>query len=304
MTRVISRRRLLTVSAGALAAAPLVMPPNRCRAADEKSLENPICVFTKPFNSLSFDQLADRMAELGVQGIEAPIRKGGHIEPEAVPERLHELVEALKSRGLEITVLTSDINDPSDPISEKVLRVAAGLGVKRYRMKYLRYELNRPVAKQIQNWRPQMKELAALNNELGITAIYQNHAGRNQVGAALWDLPILLKGIPPTEIGVAYDIRHATVEGGMSWPITFNRIQPHLNTVYVKDFQWDGRKPKNVPLGEGNVDPKFFSMLKNTGFDGPISLHEEYLDHRKPDLVPEHIQAIKKDLSVLRSWLG
>ena len=49
---------------------------------------NKICVFTKPFNSLSFDELADRIAELGFDGIEAPIRVGGHVEPDQVEDRL------------------------------------------------------------------------------------------------------------------------------------------------------------------------------------------------------------------------
>lgn len=244
------------------------------------------------------------MAELGVQGIEAPIRKGGHIEPDAVADKLPSLVEALKKHGLDIAVLTSDINDPNDPLTEKVLGVAAKLGIKRYRMKYFRYDLDQDVTEQIKAWRPQIKELAALNRDLGITGVYQNHAGRNYVGAALWDLPPLLEGIRPDEIGIAYDIRHATVEGGTSWPVTFNRIRPHLNVVYVKDFAWEGgEKPINVPLGKGRVDPNFFSILAKSGYDGPISLHEEYLDHRQPELVPEHLKAIKQDLATLRGWL-
>ena len=109
--------------------------------------------------------------------------------------------------------------------------------------------------------------------------------------------------IPASDIGVAYDIRHATAEGGMSWPATFNMIRPLVETVYVKDFIWGEKRPTNVPLGEGRVDPKFFKMLRESGFHGPISLHEEYLDHRKPDLVPEHLAAIKKDLQTLKGWL-
>ena len=57
------------------------VPPGRCQGATEAAPRQPICVFTKPFNSLSFDTLADRIAECGFDGIEAPIRKGGHVEP-------------------------------------------------------------------------------------------------------------------------------------------------------------------------------------------------------------------------------
>ena len=110
-----------------------------------------ICIFTKPFNSLSFDELADRIAELGFDGIEAPIRAGGHVEPEQVEDRLPALQEALKQRGLEITVMTTDINDPDDPLTGRVLRTAATLGIERYRMKYFKYDLAKSVIDQMRS---------------------------------------------------------------------------------------------------------------------------------------------------------
>ncbi len=301
MTRPITRREALLATASTVLAAGF---SNRLLGGlEEATKKQPICVFTKPFNSLSFDQLAEGVKAIGFDGIEAPIRKGGHIEPREAENRLPLLVDALRKRGLEITVLTSDINDPRDPLTYKVLRTAARLGIKRYRMQYFTYDLNKPIEKQINEWKPQLKDLGAMNRELGIRAVYQNHAGEKLLGAAIWDLRLLLEGIPIEEIGVAYDIRHATVEGGMSWPATFQMIRPHIDTVYVKDFRWTNNKPENVPLGEGQVSPRFFERLAETGFDGPISLHEEYLDHRKPELVPKHLEAIKADLSTLNRWL-
>lgn len=292
-----SRRQFLAAS---LAAGCTSLVP---ALASEASRSNPLCVFTKPFNSLSFEQLAAKTAELGFQGIEAPIRKGGHIETEAVPDRLPELAQALKARGLKITVMTSDINDASDPLTEKVLRTAAAEGVQYYRMKYFKYDSAKPIVTQIDHWRSQLQDLAALNKQLGITAVYQNHAGRDYFGAPVWDLHRALDGIDPTHVGVAYDIRHATVEAGMSWPVGFQLIRPHVQVVYVKDFVWGETRPENVPLGQGRVDSKFFQMLAKSEFEGPISLHEEYLDHTVPDLVPQHWDAIQADLQTLKSWL-
>ena len=294
-----TRRSFLTGCA-AVAASSLVQ-------ADPVSAQknnNPVCVFTKPFNSLSFDELAQQVAAIGLQGIEAPVRAGGHIEPEAVPDELPKLVEALAAHGREVTILTSDVNDPSSPLTEKVLRTAAELGIRYYRMKYLKYDESRSITAQIRSWKGQLRDLAALNQQLGITAVYQNHAGRNYFGAPIWDLASALDGIDPTHLGVAYDIRHATVEAGMSWPIGFHRIRPHVQVVYVKDFVWGDRKPVNVPLGQGRVQKEFFSMLRQSGFAGPVSLHEEYLDHRRPELVPDHWKAIAQDYQTLRSWMS
>lgn len=293
-----TRRTFLTAS---LAAA--LSSGSAAGLSSTRVRRGPICVFTKPFNSLTFEQLAEKVAALGFDGIEAPVRAGGHIEPADVPDRLPELIQALSARQLRMTVMTTDINDPRDPLTETVLRTAAGLGVRHYRMKYFRYDESKSITGQIDEWKAQLTDLAAMNKELGITAVYQNHAGRNVFGASIWDLHRALDGIAPQQVGVAYDIRHATVEGGMSWPVGFRLIQPHIQAVYVKDFVWGDSKPTNVPLGRGRVSPEFFRMFAEPGFAGPISLHEEYLDHRDPALVPKHLEAIDRDFQTLKSWL-
>lgn len=296
-----NRRQFFAAASATVAASSLT---TNTSWADDTLSNNPICVFTKPFNSLSFERLAEEVAAIGYDGIEAPIRRGGHIDPNNVVDELPKLVEALADHGLSITVMTSDINDPKDPATERVLRTAGTLGIKRYRMKYFRYDAKTSVADQIANWHDKLVDLAAINHDFGVTGVYQNHAGSRYMGAAIWDLDRVLEGISPADIAMAYDIRHATVEGGTSWPITFRMIRDHIDTVYVKDFVWKGRKVENVPLGEGLIDPSFFKMLAESGFDGPISLHEEYLDHRDPELVPQHLAAIKRDLRVLKEMMG
>ena len=300
-SRSIRRRELFKSAVAGVAACGAIAAAN-----DPQPTHNKICVFTKPFNSLSFDELADRMAEIGVDGIEAPIRKGGHVEPSEVEERLPRLVEALHKRNLEITVMTTDVNDPENPLTERVLRTAATLGIKRYRMKYFKYDLNQSVLAQLDEWRPQIRDLAAMNHDFGIQGLYQNHAGRDYMGAALWDLRLAMKGIANEDIGLAYDIRHATAEGGMAWQATLNMIRPMIEVLYVKDFIWKQgeARPFNVPLGEGRVDRKFLKIVQRSDFAGPISLHEEYLDHRRPEMVPQHLSAIKQDVETLRNWLS
>ncbi len=264
-----------------------------------------VCIFTKGLQSLSYDDMAEKVASIGVTGIEATIRKGGHIEPEQVPDELPKMVEALRKRGLEITVMASSINDASDPMTEKTLRVASQLGIKRYRLQYFRYAEDRSIKEQHAEWRGKLRDLAALNKELGIRGVYQNHAGEKYLGAGIWDLAEVLDGISARDLAVAYDIRHATVEGGTSWPIAFRRIWPHVDTVYAKDFVWEGKKMKNVPLGTGRVDyPRFLGMLNSMKFNGPISVHVEYIDHRDAALVGQHVAANGRDVTKLQSILA
>jgi sugar phosphate isomerase/epimerase len=110
-----------------------------------------------------------------------------------------------------------------------------------------------------------------------------------------------MRDYPPSDFAVAFDIRHATVEGGLAWPVHFNLMTPHLGAVYVKDFAWEGGKPKNVPLGKGQVDPRFFGMLRKMAYAGPISVHVEYLENEGN---PPNVEALRTDVATLRKLMG
>lgn len=262
------------------------------------------CTFTKPFQHLSYEETAKVIADLGFQGIEAPVRPGGHVEPERVEEDLPKLVDALKKEGLEITIMASGINAVTpDQHTEKVLRTAAGLGVKRFRMSYYRYDLKQPIFAQLDEFRPQLKDLIALSKEVGIKPVYQNHSGKNYVGAPLWDLHELMREYDPSEIGSAFDIGHATIEGAKCWPLHFQLMQPYIECVYIKAPHWDDNTLTMGSLGDGALDQGFFKMLQQIQFSGPVNLHVEYLNHKDPESVPATIEATKKDFATLKEWL-
>ena len=294
-----NRREFIATGA---ACAVLVAAPESALAKPKK--RNTLSVFTKPLQMLSYDDLADVIAELGFDGIEGTIRPGGQITPEQVPGELPKMVAALKKRGLEMTIMASGVNDPRDKVSMRQLEVAAKLGVKRYRMKYFKYDLKRPVAGQLDEIRPQLKDLVAMNKALGIQAVYQNHSGSNYFGAPLWDLWLLFKEHPVEHLAVALDTGHTTVEGTNSWPIQANLLRPHLGALYLKDYTWIENKKTLVPLGQGNIDSGYPRRLLKSGYTGPVNLHVEYLKPFSRENVPKQIAAIKKDASTLRKWLG
>ncbi len=258
-----------------------------------------ICAFTKFLQDLSYDELAATIKRLGFDGVEATVRKGGHVLPERVEDDLPKMVEALRNHDVEIVAMATDVGGV-DELSQRVLSTAAGLGVKWYRMGFYKYDLGQPILKQLDELRPQVRDLAELNRELGLRGLYQNHSDAKYVGATLWDLHRLIHDIPPREVGSAFDIRHATIEAGLSWPVLFKVMQPHIGAVFVKDFVWDGKKAKHVPLGTGRVDPEFFAMLRKADYQGPYSLHVEYLGKEG---VEANVSALKRDLGTLKSWL-
>lgn len=269
-------------------------------AAADGGARNPICLFIKFVQSLSYDELADGVAEMKADGIEATVRKGGYIPPERATDELPELVETLAKRNLKVTMITTDVLGVDDPNTRPMLETAAKLGIPMYRMGSYKYDLNRSVMDQLNAIGPSLKELGRLNAELGIQAVYQNHSGADHVGGTVWDIYSLIKDIPKEQIALAFDIRHATIEAGLSWPTVYNAMRPRIATVYVKDFDWIGRRAEHVPLGKGRVDRTFFQQLVADGFSGPISLHVEYLEDGDAQ---ENLAALRRDLGVLRGWL-
>ena len=299
-----SRRQFLGTAATTLAFAPAFAPG---LLAEEKTKERrfEFCTFTKPLQHLSFAEMAKTIAAMGFDGIEGAVRPKGHVVPEKVDEDMPKLAEALKAEGLSLTVMTTSITEVSaEQQTEKVLRAAAAAGVSRYRMGYYKYDLGKPIRAQLDEFRPKLKDLIALSRELGIKPIYQNHSGKDYFGGPIWDLAEVLSDHDPAEVGVAFDIGHATVEGAKAWPLNFALIRPYLDTVYVKEPSWKDNVLGWGPLGEGAVDKGFFKLLKESDFSGPVSLHVEYLGHDDPSQVPTVLAAIEKDFATLKGLLS
>ncbi|MEZ6090036.1 MAG: TIM barrel protein [Pirellulaceae bacterium] len=298
----ISRRQILCGSAWSAG----VALSRLAHAADgAQSSFGPLCVFAKPLQWLSFEDLADLLVQQRWDGIEATVRRDGQVEPDAVRTELPRLVDALAAKGKKVVLFASDINSPDQPDAETTLRTAAKLGIRYYRMAYYRYDLDQPILPQLDQFTKQIETLVSLNRELGMTALYQNHAGTRYVGAGLWDLHRLLESQPKEHLAAAFDIRHATVEAGTTWPVHWSILKPHVGALYFKDFQWRGGKVENVPLGTGLVDAAFFKSLRTQPIEGiPVSVHMEYIDHRKPELIKQSIEAVANDRNAVERLLG
>jgi sugar phosphate isomerase/epimerase len=294
----LTRRSFLAASAMGLV--QLTSSDDVSAGTRESSSAPAICAFIKPLQSLSFAELADAMAELGLQGIEATVRKGGYVAPEEASAKLPLLVRALESRGLRVTLMTTDVLR-ADRQSERLLQVAADQGITRYRMGLYQYDLKLPIHGQLDALRPEVAKLAGLSRKVGIQALYQNHSGETNVGGTIWDVYQLIKDLPSLEIDLAFDIRHATIEAGMSWPVLYHAVKHRVSAVYVKDFTWNGSRARHVPLGTGRINPTFFSMLQSEAYQGPYSLHVEYLLDRG---ATANLAAFRRDLAILISWMS
>jgi len=278
-------------------------------------VNNPLCVFSKHLHWIGYEDLGETVASMGFDGIDLTVRPGGHVEPASVEEDLPKVVERVRKAGIDVFMLTTSILSVDDPHAERILRTAAGLGIPLYRPGWLVYNEDRTVEENLEAYRLQLGELADLNRSCSIRGTYQNHAGR-WVGAAVWDLWLLLKEIDADWLGCQYDIRHAVLEGANSWPTALRLIRPFINSLVVKDFAWEGSSGKwearSVPLEQGVVDfDHFLSLLGGLERPLPICIHFEYplggadQGERKLTVPAEDvIGAMRRDLQVFRRRLN
>jgi sugar phosphate isomerase/epimerase len=277
-----------------------------------------VAIFSKHLQFLHGEELAQGAAEIGFDGIDLTVRRGGHVEPNRVTQDLPPLVKTIRDSGLEVPMITSDIVDADTPNTELILRTISELGIRHYRWGGFKYDDKTPIPEQLEALKPRVAKLAKLNAKYQTGAMFHTHSGIGVVGAPIWDLYILLKDFDPKAVGVNYDIGHATIEGGYGgWIDSFRVTGPYLQGVAVKDCVWakDAKgnwKSKFVPLGEGMVKLReFFNMLRARDFEGPLQLHFEYplggAESGASELkIPkqEVYTAMKRDLDRLRAFLA
>src|SRR5579884_141899 len=274
-------RREILASAAALAGA--AEAPSQSAPQAAPSGKPVIALFSKPLSFVPAAELGRAANELGFPSIDLAVRPGGHVEPDRVRVDLPAAVKAIRAAGVEVSMLTTGIVDASTPHAEDVIATMTSLGISRYRFGGFRWSGKNSFEQQIEAFRPKVAGLAELNRRYRATATYPTHSGVGLVGASIWDLHEIFRGLDPSLIAVNYDIGHATIEGGLGgWIDSFHITGQRLKGVAVKDFLWelDARgkwEPAWKPLGSGMVRlSEFLQLLREAAFAGPVQLHFEY----------------------------
>ncbi len=267
-----SRREFLVAGAGALAG-----------FAAEKPATPKICIFSKHLQWLGIADAAMLAKEAGFDGIDITVRSGGHVAPENAAADLPIAVEAARTAGLDVPMITAGIVDARSPYAEAILRTASALNIRYYRWGGLPLDAGKSIPQQIEEDKRRVRDLAILNDEFGECAMYHTHSGAGVLGASIWDLYLLLKDFNPNRLGVNFDVAHATIEGGLGgWINSASLVAPMMRGVALKDFYWEKAangqwEPRFCPIGQGMVKfVPFFEFLRKQNFAGPIQLHFEY----------------------------
>ena len=90
-------------------------------AADEPRPATKVAIFSKHLQFLQGEALARGAAEIGFDGIDITVRKGGHIEPDRVRQNLPALVKTIRAQGLEVPMISTGIVDADTPFAEDMV---------------------------------------------------------------------------------------------------------------------------------------------------------------------------------------
>ena len=272
-----------------------------------------ILMFTKMLKNkgnLTIEKAAEYIAEMGFEGADLKVREEGYVLPEEVSRKLPEVVETIKSKGLCVPMITTNITDAKAGHAEEIFKTAARCGIEYIKLGYWRYEGFGKIMDQIDEINRKIEAICHLSENYGVTATIHNHAGAF-MSASPALLHTFLKDRDPDLIGAYIDPGHMFAEAGaQGWEMAIDLLTPYIQLVAVKNYRWvkvasehdDVKKWKNqmLPLKEEIVPwPDIFKRLKEIGYNDYVSVHSEYDDLDFQQL----IEQTKEDLRYLKTVL-
>jgi L-ribulose-5-phosphate 3-epimerase len=272
-------------------------------AATERSRPT-LCIFSKHLPKLNYDDLGRVSRDIGFGGVDLTVRPGGHVLPERAAMDLPKAVDAIRSHGLTVPMITTGLITPDDPAAKPTLSTAGHLGVPCFKPGYWKYKQD--VDSTLASVKTAVRGLATIGQENKIALGFHNHSGDN-VGTAVWDTREILAGLDPRWAGYYFDPCHATAEGGVyGWQLSARLALKNLKMVAIKDFYWAKSggvwKMTMCPLGEGMVDwPRFLKMLAASNFSGPVTLHIEYEADDERAAIARDFEFLKKQVDAAYS---
>lgn len=283
----LTRRTLMETAGGAMLAALAHAPARAAAAVTGAAPDDPLrkkgarafVIFSKHLPALNWGDLASAAIDMGFDGIDLTVRAKGHVLPERVTEDLPRALDAIRAKGTQVAMITTELTSPRHPTARPILAAAGKAGVRLVKPGYWKYDMKDVRAEAAAMMRD-VEGLGALAREHGVEIGVHNHAGN--IGGGIFDIAPHMDKLEAKTVGYYFDPRHAVVEGGgIGWKAATLFVAPRLKMIAVKDFVWEqtpkGWAIKNVPMGEGQVEwPWFANAIVQAGYSGPISLHLEY----------------------------
>lgn len=265
-----------------------------------------ISVFTKPWVTESLPELADKLAEVGVDGVELAVRPGYQVTPENAAAGLKEAVRVLGTRGLAIASIAGTAD-------EATIAACGEAGVPLIRI-MAPIDMKIGYSPTVQNYQRQFDALLPSLDKHGVTVGVQNHYG--YFVASSVGLLHLLGHYDPRLICAVLDMAHCAVDGeptAMAVDIIKGHLTRQVNFKSAYHARINGPEEDAVFKVKwtthqhgGYAWREFSDCLKAIGFSGTVCLPAEYTDPAgKPQRMGDDVLPyLKSDLAYLRGLLA
>jgi len=240
-----------------------------------------VCLHSQVLIRFNYSELGGIVRQLGFEGCDLTVRKGGHVLPAMSAVDLVRAIESLRGESVEVPMISTDFLSVGDPAVRNVLGLAGSVMQVPYFVPGLyTYPAGGTIERAFAQVRQDLAGLASIGRACGMTAGVLNATG--YVGGAVWDMREIIAPLDPRAVGYCFDPCHATAAGGVEQAaISLRLALPRIKMVAVRDFYWEktpgGWAMRPCPLGEGMVDwPGTFRALAAARFNGPLSVHVDH----------------------------
>jgi sugar phosphate isomerase/epimerase len=265
----------------------------------------PITVFTKPWQNLEIDDLAELVAELGFDGIELPVRPGFQVEPETIEISLSNAVRVFKNKGLMIYSVAGDFDHRT-----AVACAEAGVPVLRTMLKL---SPDMSYMESVEAFRGDARSIGKALVGSGTTIGLQNHC--DEFVTSSIGIIHAIEHLAADEVSAVLDLGHTGLDGEMeeiAIDIAWSRLSMInlKNAIRIEDgidsngaIQWNRTW---VAGREGFTSwDKVVAELNKRSYKFPICLTAEYKDESLNPLVGKAvIPPLKDDLAFLKKLLN
>lgn len=235
--------------------------------------------FTKTLPAFELKDWAAWCLQHGLGGLDLAVRPGYPVTPDNIGNLLSVWVERLATDKLAIGLVTAptDLTNPDDPRARRMFQACGKAGVPAVKLGY--FGFSRDYSSEIEKARRALKGFERLAADTGVKALYHTHSGKN-LGNNAAGQRALLEGLDPHHVGSFLDTGHLSLCGG-PFSMELEIVKPWFSCLAIKDMEWKrgggGWANRVVPAGQGIVKWKEVGQaLKNSGYQGTISLHGEY----------------------------
>jgi sugar phosphate isomerase/epimerase len=263
----------------------------------------PVCLYSKQLAKVAYDELGKVLRDLGFDGCDLSVEAGGHVLPEHAQADLVQAVMAVTDVGLDVPMFTTSITSPGDPHIGLILGIGGFMGVPFFRPGVWKYGGTAAIEARLAEVQGEIAGLAAAGRGSSMAMGVRNVAGDN-VGSAVWDTNLIIRGLDPQWVGYDFDPGSATAAGGVDgWWVALRLALPRLKMVALNDFTWTkdtggAWKATPCPLGQGMVDwSRFFATLARAKFTGPLSIEMAYQPEKQVAAIGRDLEFVRKQVA-------